>query len=109
MQKPGYGIVVATSDGKTIGLIAWSRSQMFLLDKARLYIEALVVDEGYRGMGIGKKLMNFVEDIARKLSPCNVDLTSGLRRAKSGSHEFYKKLGYQHDGPRAKLFFRKEL
>ena len=32
-----------------------------------------------------------------------------VRRAKDGTHEFYKKLGYISDGPRAKIFFRKEI
>jgi hypothetical protein len=38
-----------------------------------------------------------------------IDLTSGLRRAKAGSHEFYKNLGYKNEGYMAKLYLRKEL
>ena len=75
----------------------------------RFHIESLVVNEKYRGCGIGKKLMLFVEDIARKFSPAIIDLTSGLRRAKDGSHEFYKALGYNNEGHMAKLYLRKEV
>ena len=53
--------------------------------------------------------MVFVEEIAGTFSPSVVDVTSGIRRAKEGTHEFYKSLGYKHDGPKAKIFFRKEL
>ncbi|STX83883.1 acetyltransferase [Legionella donaldsonii] len=50
-----------------------------------------------------------VEEFARKFSPCIIDLTSGLRRAKEGSHDFYKSLGYQNEGHMAKLYLRKML
>ena len=108
-KNDGYGIAVAVLDEKVIGLVAWSASSLFVLNKVRFHIEGLVVDEKYRGCGVGKKLMLFVEDIARKFSPAIIDLTSGLRRAKDGSHEFYKTLGYQNDGHMAKLYLRKEV
>jgi hypothetical protein len=50
-----------------------------------------------------------MEDIAKKFSPVIIDLNSGLRRAQDGSHEFYKSLGYQNEGPMAKVYFRKTL
>ena len=78
-------------------------------NQTRFHIEGLIVDKNNRGLGIGKQLMYFVEDIARKFSPSIVDLTSGLRRAKDGSHEFYKNLGYQNNGPMAKLYLRKDF
>ena len=108
-KNDGYGIAVAVLDEKVIGLVAWSASSLFVQNKVRFHIEGLVVDEKYRGCGVGKKLMLFVEDIARKFSPAIIDLTSGLRRAKDGSHEFYKTLGYQNDGHMAKLYLRKEV
>jgi len=108
-KNDGYGVAVAVLEEKAIGLVAWSASSLFVLDKVRFHIEGLLVDEKYRGCGIGKKLMLFVEDIAREFSPAIIDLTSGLRRAKDGSHEFYKTLGYQNDGHMAKLYLRKEV
>lgn len=108
-KNDGYGIAVAVSEEKLIGFVAWSVSSVFVLDKVRFHIEGLVVDKRYRGCGIGKKLMLFVEDIAREFSPAIIDLTSGLRRAKDGSHEFYKNLGYHNDGHMAKLYLRKEV
>ena len=109
IQNPGYGVVVACLDDRSVGWVAWSKSDLFVLDKVRFHIEGLIVEENYRGMGIGKKLMKFVEDIAKQHTPIIVDLTSGLRRASDGSHEFYKRLGYQNEGPMAKLYLRKEL
>ncbi len=104
-----YGVAVACLDQQVIGLVSWSASSVFVVDKVRFHIEGLVVDERYRGCGVGKKLMLFVEDIAHEFSPAIIDLTSGLRRAKDGSHEFYKSLGYQNNGHMAKLYLRKEV
>jgi len=109
LQNPGYGVAVCEMGKRIVGLVAWSRSSLFVSDITRFHIEGLVVANGCRGQGIGKKLMEFVEDIAKKSSPAIVDLTSGLRRAKTGSHEFYKNLVYKNEGYMAKLYLRKEL
>jgi GNAT superfamily N-acetyltransferase len=110
MNREGYGIAVVCSDEQLIGWVAWSQSQLFISDKKRLHIEGLVVDRQYRGQGVGKKLLTFVEDFARKYyAPAIIDLTSGLRRAQDGSHEFYKSLGYKNEGAMAKLYLRKEI
>ncbi len=109
MNEVGYGVSVAEQDEKIVGLVAWSKSIFFVSSKTRIHIEGLVVDEHYRGQGIGKKLMVFVEEFAKKFSPCIIDLTSGVRRAKDGSHEFYKALGYKNEGYMAKLYLRKEV
>ncbi|MGV8948869.1 MAG: GNAT family N-acetyltransferase [Candidatus Paracaedibacter sp.] len=105
----GYGVAVACTSDKVIGWVAWSMSQAFILQKSRLRIEGLIVDGQHRGQGTGKKLMTFVEDFAKQWSPCIIDLTSGVRREKDGSHKFYKALGYQNEELMAKLYLRKEL
>jgi len=109
LQNPGYGVALCEMDKQIAGLVAWSRSSLFVSDSTRFHIEGLVVASRYRGQGIGKMLMKFVEDIAKESSPAIIDLTSGLRRAKAGSHEFYKNLGYKNEGYMAMLYLRKEL
>jgi GNAT superfamily N-acetyltransferase len=105
----GYGIAVAAKEDKIAGFVAWSKSQLLIADKIRLHIEGIVVGEQYRGHGIGKKLMSFVEEFAKQYGAAIIDLTSGLRRAKDGSHDFYKALGYSNEGHMAKLYLRKEI
>jgi GNAT superfamily N-acetyltransferase len=68
-----------------------------------------VAAEEYRSRGIGKKLITVVEELAEKEAPAIVDLTSGLRRAGDGTHDFYKRCGSQNNGPMAKLYLRKEF
>lgn len=108
-NQEGYGVAVAEQERKIIGWVAWSKSLSFVTPKVRIRIEGLVIDAPYQARGIGKQLMTYVEDFAKQYSPCIIDLTSGLRRAKEGSHEFYRALGYHNEGPMAKLYLRKEV
>ncbi|ARG98924.1 N-acetyltransferase [Legionella micdadei] len=107
--QPDYGVLLAEATTQVLGWIAWSKSPLFISDITRIHIEGLVVDRNFRGQGIGKKLMAEVEKFAAQFSPCIIDLTSGLKRAKDGTHEFYKSLGYQNEGAMAKLYLRKVL
>lgn len=113
MKQEGYGVAVAANEDKIedkiVGWVAWSKSCLFVEIKTRIHIEGLVVDKKYQGQGIGKMLMKFVEDVAIDHSPCIIDLVSGVRRAKDGTHDFYKRLGYHNEGHMAKLYLRKEL
>lgn len=108
-SQNGYGVAVAISEGDLIGFVAWSKSLLFVSSAVRIHIEGIFIDQKHRGFGIGKKLMQHVEEIAKLYSPAIVDLTSGKRREKDGSHEFYKRIGYKNEGLMAKLYLRKEL
>lgn len=105
----GYGVAVACMDDKIVGFVAWSKSNLFVSDASRIHIEGIAVDKNYRGQNIGKQLMQFVENYAGQFSPAIIDLTSGLRRAGEGTHEFYQKLGYKNEGLMSKLYLRKEV
>jgi GNAT superfamily N-acetyltransferase len=109
LQNSGYGVAVGEQGETITGFVAWSKSKVFISNAVRFHIEGLVVASDYRGKGIGKKLMEFVEEIAQENRPSIIDLTSGLRREKDGTHEFYKGLGYKNEGHMAKLYLRKEL
>ncbi len=109
LSQNGYGVTVVLYDNDLAGFIAWSKSLVFVIDSIRIHIEGILVRKKYRGLGIGKKLMQHVEEIAKANSPAIIDLTSGLRREKDGTHEFYKKLGYKNEGYMAKLYLRKKL
>lgn len=107
--SPDYEVFVAQQENNIVGLVTLTFFQHFVGDKKACRITALVVDEKYRKHGIGRLLMTEVENCAKNFGYSIIELTSGLRRAKDGSHEFYKKLGYQNEGFMAKLYLRKEL
>lgn len=111
LHNPGYGVAVCKVGEEIQGFVAWSKSYLFVLGKVRFHIEGIIVAEKFRGSGVGRKLMSFVEEIAKESGSNStiIDLTSGLRRAGDGTHEFYKRLGYKNEGLMAKLYLRKEL
>jgi len=102
-------VLIAENQGVIMGLIAFVYYPLFVNPGKRCRIEALVVDETCRGQGVGRNLLKAAEEYAKQQGCVILDLTSGLRRAKDGSHEFYENLGYGNDGPQAKLYFRKAL
>lgn len=57
-------------------------------DTAR--IKSVAIDENYQGKGLGRYLMNYVEDIAKERGYRKIDLM-----ARVSSQEFYEKLGYE--------------
>lgn len=109
LKNPGYGVIVCEVETRVVGFLAWSRSSLFVSDTTRLHIEGVVTDPDYRRQGVGRKLLEFVEDIARASGASIVDLTSGVRRASKGIHQFYEGLGYKNEGEMAKLYLRKVL
>ena len=61
-------------------------------------ITLLVVDETCRGSGVGRALVEAVEDWARRCGCKRIVVTTALQRA--GAHAFYERLAYAHTGRR---------
>ena len=86
-------IIVAEQDSKVVGLV----SMMFLprlnRTKLELYVPEMVVSENYRGLGIGKSLMESCVKTAKKEKCFRIRLESGNQR--ETAHRFYKKIGFE--------------
>jgi len=102
-------IFVAEQENIIVGVVAITSWHAFVGAKKVCRVSALVIDEKYRGFGIGRSLMAATEDYARKQECLFIELTSALHRAKDGAHDFYKKLGYGNSGVIGKLYLRKDL
>jgi GNAT superfamily N-acetyltransferase len=106
---PGHRVAVATVSDQVTGWVAWSASPTFVTDQMRFRIEGLVIDKAYRRHGIGKKLMQFVENFAQQWQPAIIELTSSVKRAQEGTHAFYQSIGYNNEGQQAKWYARKTI
>ncbi len=93
-----YKTFVAEAQGEVIGLVGvyLGRSLEFTGMYGRL--TALVVDEKWRGRGIGKMLIDRVESWLAGQGALLVVLTSSSRR--KDSHGFYRHIGYMDTGLR---------
>lgn len=108
-QSSDYTVLVAVQSDRILGFIALSSTRLFVSNKRKARIESLIVEESSRRKGIGKLLMTAAEEWCRSKNCDFLELTSGMRRAKDGSHDFYKSLGYKNEGTTSKLYLRKYL
>lgn len=96
--RPDYAVWVAESSGRVVGLAGVFLHYALEFDGAYGRLLGLVVDEPYRGQGIGKKLLERTEGWLAEHGITKLTLTSGYQRTEA--HEFYRRLGYADTGLR---------
>ena len=94
----GDRVVVAEAEGRAVGLAHLQVTPAVELDRPAGKLGALVVDDAYRGRGIGSALVEAMVAEARGRG-CEVFfLTTAERR--DDAHAFYERLGLEHTGRR---------
>ncbi|MFS0824684.1 N-acetyltransferase family protein [Bacillus sp. 1P02SD] len=93
-SSPDYHTLVASYDGKIVGMIGIVKGYYYELDGFYVRIVALVVDSNYRNKGIGKKLLEEAESWARIIGATGIGINSGNRPERVKAHRFYKNMGY---------------
>ncbi len=79
-------------DGKLVGYIHAQVYEMLYSPNVLLNVIAVAIHEDYQGNGIGKKLIQAIEDRAVELGFDGIRINSGNNREKA--HGFYERLGY---------------
>ena len=88
----GHDLMVAEREGRVVALCHLSVRPA--LDKPpEVVVQALVVDRGARGSGVGKVLMAAAESWAEARGFVSVALASNVVRTEA--HAFYEAIGYQ--------------
>jgi len=95
-------LIIAQTDNKIIGFCSLSIKNNLWQAGQIGHVDELIVDENYRGLGIGKNLIDEITIIAIKNKCKRIELDSAFHR--KSAHEFYNKIGYDN---RAYLFSRK--
>jgi N-acetylglutamate synthase-like GNAT family acetyltransferase len=85
-------IFVAEIDGEVVAFAHLHIAKMIHETGKLGRIMAIVVSKDYSRVGIGKKLMAFLEEKARGADCTKMELTSSAHRR--DAHKFYKNLGY---------------
>lgn len=93
-SNPDYHTVIASSNGKIVGMIGLVKGYYYELDGFYIRIVVLVVDKNYRNKGIGKQLLEKAESWAKNIGATGIGLNSGDRPERISAHNFYKKNGY---------------
>jgi len=105
---PASLLLVAECSGRLTGtaLIIICLDTMYR-DRPFLVIENVVVDETVRGAGIGRRLLDAVDQVAVEAGATKVMLLSNAARAKA--HRFFEACGYAPDAKRGFVRYRSAM
>jgi GNAT superfamily N-acetyltransferase len=98
MARPGTVVLIADHQGVAVGVLTVHLFPALHATEPTAWLTAVVVDEKFRGRGVGAALLRYAEEWARQRGAQRVSLTSALRRTRA--HEFYKTHGYEQTGVR---------
>ncbi len=91
-----YFLLGAKADGKLLGSLMGIKC-FDLVGECYpfMVVENVIVSEGHRGMGIGRKLFESIEQIAIENNCSYIFFVSSDYR--DGAHKFYESIGYTKD------------
>ena len=96
MCNPKNFVFVAEDNGKLVGFATFSVRDVIRYPKQIAELDELLVTSDYRQKGVGKQLMQHVEDKARELNCYRLFIESHYDH--KTAHKFYETLGYTNYG-----------
>src|SRR5690606_16092012 len=100
-------LVVITSEHEIIGTLQLTfLPYLTCLGGKRALVEAVFVDERYRGQGVGRQLFQWVFATARAAGCHMVQLTTNTQRP--AAHRFYESLGFVGTHTGMKLYLHND-
>jgi N-acetylglutamate synthase-like GNAT family acetyltransferase len=86
-------VFVAEAGGEVVGFISLHIMPVFHEEPLYCRITAVAVTDSYRRRGVGRRLMERAEAVARAAGCGRIELTSNDRR--TWAHAFYEAIGYE--------------
>jgi GNAT superfamily N-acetyltransferase len=93
LGDPSSSLLGAADNQGLVGVAALHLIPMLEVTGRFARLVALVVDDRYRGQGIGRQLVTAAEEQARAAGCVKLEVTSSSRRGQA--HAFYRDLGYE--------------
>ncbi|GHN00415.1 N-acetyltransferase [Cytophagales bacterium WSM2-2] len=90
-----YWTFVALHENAIVGYIGLNKNYFWEQDGHFMRIQALVVGKEHRRLGVGKKLIEHAEKLARQTGAKLILLNCGNREERKSAHLFYPKLGFE--------------
>ena len=97
-------LLVAEADGEIVGTLQLTLTPSISFQGGkRATVESVRVDQKYRNLGIGRKLMQYAIERAQAAGCISMQLTTNAER--TDAHRFYENLGFEgsHLGMKLKL------
>ena len=98
LARDDQKILIAENADGALGVLALHVFPSLTYDQDLALIMALVITEKARGLGVGRKLVDRAETVARSLGASRLMVTTHNRRA--DAHAFYERLGFEFTGRR---------
>ena len=103
-KYPNYHLLAAEENGEAAGTLFMAiLPGMAHGTSPFAVVEYMVVDEKQRSRGIGKALMEYCKDLAKKAGCYKIMFTSDNRRERA--HKFYKSVGFEASAEGFRLYF----
>ena len=90
-----YQTLVMTADDRVIGYAGFIQQYSWEFEERFIRIQAFVIDDRYRGQGLGRRFMQAIEQNARRQGLKRILLNSGNRPERHAAHAFYQNLGFE--------------
>lgn len=90
--SPRQSLIVAELQNQVVGMVSLDFMFYLPLGRETCRITALVVDERWRKMQVGRELLRFAEGLARREGSVRIELTTAAQR--TDAHRFYAASGY---------------
>ena len=103
LQSNKQKFIVGLVDNKIVGFCSLTIKNNLWQAGNLGHIDELIIDENYRGLSIGTKLMAEITKIAKEANCKRIELDSAFHRKEA--HQFYENLGYENRA----FLFSKEL
>jgi GNAT superfamily N-acetyltransferase len=91
-NSPDDVVLIAELNRHPAGVAHMHVAELFHEEGRFARIMALVVARECRRRGVGRDLLAFLEETARRMGCGKIEITSAVHR--SGAHAFYQRLGY---------------
>jgi GNAT superfamily N-acetyltransferase len=98
LSDPIYRTFCATVDGQVVGMSAANLGRYYERDGWYGRLVALGVNEGSHGLGVGRALLQRIEEWVRERGGTEITLNSSHFRTEA--HAFYEHHGYANTGAR---------
>lgn len=93
IESPFDVLFCAEADGKVVAFCAVTLLKNFWQEGYIAYLSTMVVDDKYRGRGIGELLVTRVCEYAISKGCASIELDSAFHRVEA--HKFYENLGFK--------------
>jgi ribosomal protein S18 acetylase RimI-like enzyme len=95
IRSPEQYVLVARKGDNVLGFVNFSTRKTMMHRALSALIDELVVSKNYRGLGIGKQLIQAVVDECRKLGCCEVEVST--EKSNTKARRFYRSRGFGED------------